>query len=69
MNLEKAAARRQAQQYVLRLYIADMTPHSLQPVGNIRNICEEHLQDRYELDVVDIHQQPTLTEGEQIRHG
>ncbi|MGZ8191072.1 MAG: circadian clock KaiB family protein, partial [Methylococcaceae bacterium] len=33
---------------------------------NIRKICEEHLQGRYDLEVVDISQNPTLAEGEQI---
>ena len=64
--LEKAAARQQAQRYVLRLYITGMTRRSMQAVGNIRKICEEHLQGRYDLEVIDIHQQPTLAEGEQI---
>ena len=64
--LEKAAARQQTQRYVLRLYITGMTRRSMQAVGNIRKICEEHLQGRYDLEVIDIHQQPTLAEGEQI---
>jgi len=33
---------------------------------NIRKICEEHLQGRYDLEVVDISQRPMLAEGEQI---
>ena len=33
---------------------------------NIRKICEEHLQGRYDLEIVDISQHPTLAEGEQI---
>ncbi len=64
--LEKAAAQQQAQRYVLRLYITGMTRRSMQAVGNIRKICEEHLEGRYDLEVIDIHQQPTLAEGEQI---
>ena len=64
--LEKAAAQQQAQRYVLRLYITGMTRRSMQAVGNIRKICEEHLEGRYDLEVIDIHQQPTLAEGDQI---
>jgi circadian clock protein KaiB len=64
--MEKAAAARQSQRYVLRLYIAGLTPRSTLAVQNIRKICEEHLEGRYELEVVDIYQQPTLAEGEQI---
>ncbi len=52
--------------YVLKLYITGMTPRSLAAVENVRKICEEHLKDRCELEVIDIYQQPTLAKGEQI---
>jgi circadian clock protein KaiB len=35
-------------------------------IANIKKLCEEHLKGRYELDVVDLYQQPQLAEGEQI---
>ena len=41
-----------------------MTPRSMAAVENIRKICEEHLKDRCELEVIDIYQQPTLAKGE-----
>jgi circadian clock protein KaiB len=63
---EKAAAEQQAQRYVLRLYIAGLTPRSKLAIQNIRTICEEHLRGRYDLEVVDIYRQPVLAEGEQI---
>ena len=52
--------------YVLRLYIAGMTRKSTNAIMNVRKICEEHLKGRYELEVIDIYQQPTLAKGEQI---
>lgn len=52
--------------YVLRLYIAGSTPRSNRAVVNIRKICEEHLQGRYELEVVDVVKHPSLAAGEQI---
>ena len=64
--LEKAAAGRKTERYVLRLYIAGMTPRSTLAIQNIRKICEEHLEGRYDLQVIDIYQQPVLAEGEQI---
>ena len=64
--LEKAVAERQAQRYVLRLYIAGLTPRSTLAILNIRKICEQHLEGRYDLQVIDIYQQPVLAEGEQI---
>ena len=52
--------------YVLRLYVTGMTPRSITALANIKEICEEHLKGRYDLQVIDIYQQPTLAEGEQI---
>ena len=55
-----------AARYVLRLYITGSTARSARAISNIRKICEEHLEGRYDLEVVDICQHPTLAEGEQI---
>lgn len=51
---------------MLRLFVTGMTPRSIQAVENVRRICEEHLEGRYDLQVIDIYQQPTLAKGEQI---
>jgi len=53
-------------QYVLRLYITGMTPRSTRAVQNVRRICEERLKDRYDLEVIDVYQQPELAKSEQI---
>ena len=52
--------------YLLRLYVTGMTPRSREAIARIKAICEEHLAGRYELEVIDIYQQPTLAQGEQI---
>jgi len=52
--------------YVLKLYVTGTTPHSTRAIVNIRKICEEHLQGRYLLEVIDISRHATLAEGEQI---
>ncbi len=52
--------------YLLRLYVAGHTPKSTRAIVNIKKICEEHLKGRYDLEVVDIYQQPVLAKGEQI---
>lgn len=54
------------ERYLLRLYVTGATPRSLRAIQNIRRICEEHLKDRYSLEVVDVYQQPVLAKGEQI---
>lgn len=63
---EKLLATPGGLRYVLRLYVAGMTPRSTRAIANIREICEGHLQGRYDLQVVDIYQQPVLAEGDQI---
>ena len=65
-GLEAAARNPSAERYVLRLYVTGMTPRSTRAVENVRTICEEHLHGRYDLEVIDIYQQPTLAKGEQI---
>ena len=55
-----------AERYVLRLYVTGMTPRSAQAIKNLQAICDERLAGRYDLEVIDIYQQPVLTKGEQI---
>lgn len=55
-----------AARYVLRLYVTGMTSRSVRAVKNLQAICDEYLKDRYDLEVIDIYQQPGLTRGEQI---
>ena len=54
------------QEYVLKLYVAGMTDKSRQAVERVREICEEHLENRYQLEVVDIYQKASLAKGDQI---
>ena len=63
--MEEAAAQDDGR-YVLRLYITGHTPISTKAIVRIRKICEEHLQGRYDLEVVDISLNPELAAGEQI---
>lgn len=52
--------------YVFKLYITGATYHSMQAVTNIKKLCEEHIPDSYELDIIDVYQQPHLAKEEQI---
>lgn len=54
------------EKYVLRLYVTGMTPRSTLAIMRIKEVCEEYLHGRYELEVIDIYQQPQLAKGEQI---
>ena len=55
-----------SKEYVLRLYVAGTTSKSIRAVANIKEICESSLKNRYDLEVIDIYQQPVLLKGEQI---
>ena len=50
----------------LRLYVAGQTPKSLAAFANLRKICEEHLANKYIIEVVDLLENPTLARGDQI---
>jgi circadian clock protein KaiB len=52
--------------YVLRLYVNDSTQKSERAVVNLKRVCEEHLNGRYDLEVIDIHQHANLARDEQI---
>jgi len=65
-ELEAGLSKLKKATYVLRLYVAGTTPKSVRAIENIKPICEEFLKGRYDLEVVDIYQQPVLTKGEQI---
>jgi circadian clock protein KaiB len=54
------------QTYQLRLYVAGETAKSVLALGNLRQICEEHLHGRYEIEVIDLMNNPQLAQGDQI---
>jgi circadian clock protein KaiB len=54
------------QQYVLRLYVTGMTPRSTRAISVVRSICEEFLAGRFDLEIIDVYQQPGLIRDEQI---
>lgn len=60
----QSATRRK--KFFLRLYITGTTPRSQRALANIKRICDDHLTDEYELQVIDIYQSPQLAKDEQI---
>lgn len=64
--LAEALSNLELDRYVFRLYVAGRSPNSIRAIQNITKICEEYLQGKYELEVIDIYQQPDLVEQEQI---
>jgi circadian clock protein KaiB len=62
----RGAAKPAKPEYLLRLYVAGHTPKGLQALANLRRICDEHLAGRYQLEVVDLLENPALARGDQI---
>jgi circadian clock protein KaiB len=52
--------------YQLRLFITGSTPRSTRAIENLRKICEENLDGRYELEVIDVYERPETTRDLQI---
>lgn len=52
--------------YLLRLYVAGNTAKSARAILNLRKICEQYLEGRYTLEVIDIYQQPDAARRDQI---
>jgi circadian clock protein KaiB len=50
----------------LRLYVAGQTPKSLAALSNLKKICDEHLNGRYKIEVIDLVKNPQLAQGDQI---
>lgn len=65
-EFEQAIQNQAQENYVLRLYVSGMTPRSIRAIENIKKTCEEHLLGRYELEIIDVYQQPVLAKDEQI---
>ncbi len=64
--LELALKERETGRFVLRLYIGGLTPNSQRAVVNVRRICDQYLNGRYLLEIIDIFQQPALAREKQI---
>lgn len=50
----------------LRLYVAGQTPKSLAALANLKKICEEHLEGKYHIEVIDLVKEPRLARDDQI---
>lgn len=52
--------------YFLKLFVTGASPNSIRAISNIKNICDSNLKDSYELEIIDVYQQPLMAEREQI---
>ena len=52
--------------YKLRLFVTGASPNSLRAITNTKGFCEIYLKDKYELEIIDVYQQPLIAQAEQI---
>jgi circadian clock protein KaiB len=65
-KLEKVNQKAGLPVFILRLFVTGASPNSTRAISNLKNICEEYLRDRYELEIIDVYQQPLIAEREQL---
>lgn len=65
-EFEKTLAESGKGRFVLRLYLTGTSSRSLKAVETVKTLCEQHLKGRYDLEVIDLYQQPELAKAAQI---
>jgi circadian clock protein KaiB len=65
-HFERAVAALGTEPYALTLFVSGASDSSAQAIANVREICEAHLEGRYHLDIVDLHQEPELAEQHHV---
>jgi circadian clock protein KaiB len=56
----------QPKAWKLRLYVAGQSPKSARAIANLQVLCDQHLKGRYEIDVIDLLENPHMARGDQI---
>jgi len=62
----KAGADKEGETYKLRIYVTGQTPNCVAAFGNLKRICDEHLKGKYQIEVIDLLENPKLAAGDQI---
>ena len=65
-SAKQSAKKSETERIELKLYVAGQTPKSLAALANLKKICQEHLEGRYTLHVIDLVKTPQLAQGDQI---
>ena len=55
-----------SERWNLRLYVAGQTPRTVAALANLKRLCEKHLPERYDIEVIDLLRNPKLAAGDQI---
>ena len=65
-NRDRSIADPGAESWCLRLYVAGQSPRSLRAFENLKELCETHLAGRYQIEIIDLMENPKLARGDQI---
>lgn len=65
-NMEEASLRFKKAKYVMRLYVSGQTARSVRAIENLKKLCQEYLEDRHEIEIIDIYQQPERLKEAQV---
>jgi circadian clock protein KaiB len=65
-RLEEALLRSGKDKYVLRLYVSGQTTRSVRAIENLKQLCEQYLKDRCEIEIIDVYQQPERLMKDQV---
>lgn len=52
--------------FSLKLFISGASPNSARAIANLKSICEKYIHAEYELEIIDVYQQPTKAKSEQL---
>jgi circadian clock protein KaiB len=63
---ESNTEEKERSKYVLRLFVTGASPNSVRAITNLKNICETHFQGNYDLEIIDVYQQPLIAKTEQL---
>ncbi len=66
IKIKRNTKERTGEKYFLKLFVTGISPNSVRAIINIKTICEKYLKDRYDLEIIDIYQQPALAIIEEI---
>jgi circadian clock protein KaiB len=64
--MDKNAPAKSDDKLILKLYISGMSLKSMEAIKNLKNLCDEHLLENFELEIIDIYKNPELAEEQHI---
>lgn len=65
-RIKEQAGTKLSDMYILRLYVAGQTPKAMTAFANLKKICEEQLNGKYSIEIIDLLINPQLGAEDQI---